>query len=452
MKSVITLVGRPNVGKSTLYNRLTRSRDALVDDQPGVTRDRMVGLGRMGEQQFWVVDTGGLDADDPTFAPLLAEQVEFALDESDAVVFLVDGRAPPTASDREIASRLRRWAGPVFLAVNKVEGFDPDVATADYFDLGLAAPPYAISATQGDGVRTLFEAVLAACEKKDAPDVLSELPESAHFAVIGRPNVGKSTLVNRLLGTRRMVVADHPGTTRDTVRVPFRDDEHEYVLVDTPGVRRRSKVENKLERFSVLKTLQALDQVQVAVLVTDAQAGISEQDARLAGIVETAGRGIVVVVNKWDGLSEHQRQRVRLDLARRLPCIEWAPVLYTSAKFGSGVGEVLPSIRRVHAGTKAELGTGRLNDALQRAQAHRSPPVVAGHRIKLKYAHQGGRNPPQIVIHGNSVAKVPDSYRRFLVNWFRREFGLIGTPVQIIFRSGENPYAGRGSGRRRRRH
>lgn len=452
MKPVITLVGRPNVGKSTLYNRLTRSRDALVDDQPGVTRDRMVGLGHMGDDSFWVVDTGGLDADDPTFAPLLAEQVDYALAESNAAILLVDGRAGPTASDREIAARLRRWEGPVYLAINKVEGMDRDVVSAEFFGLGLASPPYPISATQGNGVRVLLEAVLSDCHGVlgDTLDTAEAHP-GAHFAIIGRPNVGKSTLVNRLLGSERMIVADHPGTTRDSVRIPFRENDTDYVLVDTPGVRRRARINERLERFSVLKTLQTLESVEVVVLVLDAQSGIGEQDARLAGLAEAAGRAMVVVVNKWDGLEPHQRQRVRLDLERRLPLTAWSPVIYASAKFGSGVGDVLPAVQRVYQATMAELGTARLNNTLRRAQEHRPPPVVGGQRIKLKYAHQGGRNPPQVVIHGNSVTKVPESYRRYLVNRIRHDFGLAGTPVQVVFRSGDNPYAGRPSRRRRRR-
>lgn len=454
MKPIVTIVGRPNVGKSTLYNRLTRSRDALVDDNPGVTRDRMVGVGYMGARSFWVVDTGGLDADDPTFAPLLEEQVEHALTESDAVIFLVDGRSGPTASDEEIAARLRRWSGPVFLAVNKLEGMTGDVAVAEFFSLGLASTPFPVSATQGDGVRVLIEHVLEACSisttSADAEETTAE--PGAHFAVIGRPNVGKSTLVNRVLGEKRMIVADHPGTTRDTVRIPFRREQVDYVLVDTPGVRRRAKIDERLERVSVLKSLQTLEAVQVVVLVVDAQSGISEQDARLAGLAEAAGRAMVIVVNKWDGLEPHQRQRVRLDVERRLPMADWAPVIYTSATFGSGVGDLLPAVQRVYQATTAELGTARLNQTLRAAQEHRPPPLVGGQRIKLKYAHQGGRNPPQVVIHGNLVTKVPDSYRRYLANRIRQDFDLVGTPVQISFRSGVNPYAGRGRGRRRRGH
>jgi len=406
----------------------------------------MLGIGWMDDTSFWVIDTGGLDADDRTLAPLLAKQVEHALADADAVLFIVDGREGVTATDRDIAQRLRSFTGPVYVAVNKIEGLDGATLGAEFFELGMARPPHAISAKNGDGVRILIESMLAETAGRAEDPAMS--PAVPHFAVVGRPNVGKSTLVNRIVGEDRMIVSDLPGTTRDSVRVPIQHDGENFVLVDTAGVRRRSRTVDRIERFSVVKTLRSLDEVQVVILVVDAQAGISEQDARLAGIVEDTGRAIVLVVNKWDGLTPNARRRVKLDLDRKLPCSKWVPVLYCSAKFGSAVGDVMPAVRRVYASAMAELATPQLNTVLRDAVALRSPPRVGRRQIKLKYAHQGGRNPPQVIVHGSMVDRVPATYRRFLANCVREHFGLVGTPVWITFKAQDNPYAGRGRRRR----
>ncbi len=440
MRPVIAIVGRPNVGKSTLYNRLTRSREALVDDRPGVTRDRMFGLGRMGEQTFWVVDTGGLSLDGNDLTAATERQVDAALAECDAVIFVVDGREGPCAADYDIAARLRRRQVGVYLAANKTEGLDKELVAAEFYDLGLANGPYPISGRNGDGVRDLIERILD--ETRAAVHRDEELgSETPHVAVVGRPNVGKSTLVNRLLGEERMVVYDEPGTTRDSVRVPFRYQQEEYVLVDTAGVRRKTRIQDRIEKFSAMRTLRTLEQVHVAVLVLDARSGVTDQDARLAGTIRDSGRSMVIAVNKWDGLDARQRRWVRDEIHRKLAFLDDVPVLYISALHGSGVGTVMPAVRRAYESAVATLATSRLNAVLRSAVESVPPPMAGRRRIRLKYAHQGGKNPPLVVIHGNLVDRVPESYRRYLANSFRRGFGLTGTVVQIAFRTRENPYA-----------
>jgi GTP-binding protein len=438
---VIALVGRPNVGKSTLFNRLTRSRDALVADQPGLTRDRKYGVGRLGSQPYVVVDTGGIGDDRQGVDVLMEQQVQRAIGEADQVLFILDGREGLTAGDQVIAEGLRRTGKPVTLVVNKTESLDYDSISGDFFALGLGVP-VPIAAAHGRGVHGLINGVL---EKLPEPDPAAQLAADPgiQIAVIGRPNVGKSTLVNRLLGEERVVAFDQPGTTRDSIFIPFERDGSKYTLIDTAGVRRRARISEAVEKFSVIKALQSMEQANVVLLVLDAQQGISEQDAGLAGHVVESGRALVVVINKWDGLSGDQRDRVKSEMQRRLPFLDFADWRFVSALHGTGVGHLLAAVDAAYAAATSDLKTAELTEILEVAVAEHQPPMVNGRRIKLRYAHQGGRNPPIIVIHGNQTAKVPAAYQRYLVNRYRKVFDLRGTPLRIEFKTGENPYAGR---------
>ena len=441
MLPVIALVGRPNVGKSTLFNRLTRSREALVADYPGLTRDRKYGLGRLGDRPYLVVDTGGLGDEEAGVEALMARQAWQAVEEADAVLFLVDAREGLTAADEAIADRLRRSGKRVWLVVNKVDGLDAEVARGDFFGLGFGEPQ-PVAAAHGRGVARLAGAVLAQLPRvegvpEDRPD------EAIRIALIGRPNVGKSTLLNRILGEERVVAWDQPGTTRDTIEVPFERAGQPYVLMDTAGVRRRGRIGEAVEKYSVIKALQAMEASHVAILLIDAREGVVEQDATLAGLAAESGRAILLAVNKWDGLDADHKARVRADLDRRLPFLEFAERHFISALHGTGVGHLFDAVQRAWASARAHFSTPRLTELLQQAIAHHPPPLVRGRRIKLRYAHQGGRTPPVIVIHGNQTDKVPDAYRRYLANFFRERLGLTGTPLRIEFRGGENPYAGR---------
>ncbi|HWP94500.1 MAG TPA: ribosome biogenesis GTPase Der [Gammaproteobacteria bacterium] len=440
MMPVIVLLGRPNVGKSTLFNRLTRSRDALVADVPGLTRDRHYGYGRLGSRPYIVVDTGGLGGEDELGARM-ARQSWKAFEEADIAIFLTDGRAGLTPADREIAMQLRRAGKPVRLAVNKAEGLDPVLVGAEFHALGLGEP-HAISAAHGEGVEALIEGVLA-----ELPPTSEEPSPEPHggirVAVIGRPNVGKSTLINRLLGEERLIAYDEPGTTRDSIAVPFERDGRRYTLIDTAGVRRRSRVEDPIEKFSVIKTLQAIDAAEVVIAVLDAREGVAEQDASLLGLAIDRGRALVVAVNKWDGLTPDQRDNTRRLLDLKLPFLTFARVHFISALHGTGVGDLMRSVDEAQRAAMRELATPELTRVLEQAVTVHQPPLVRGRRIKLRYAHQGGRNPPVIVIHGNQTEAVPDTYRRYLENVFREAFNLYGTPVRIEFRTGRNPYEGR---------
>lgn len=439
MLSVIALVGRPNVGKSTLFNRLTRSRAALVANAPGLTRDRQYGLGEHGSRSHWVVDTGGLTQGIEGLDELVARQVDIALREADAIVFLVDGRAGLTAADEEIAERLRRTGKPLYLTVNKTEQLDRDAVVAEFHALGLGQP-YAISAAHDQGIDILMETVLG--DLPPPPEIgPGFLPEDAiRLAVVGRPNVGKSTLVNRWLGEERVLVYDAPGTTRDSVAVPFEKDGQPYVLIDTAGVRRRSRVSEVIEKFSVIKTLQAIEESQVVVMVLDARQGVGAQDATLLGHVLDSGRALVLAVNKWDNLGPETRSRVRRELERKLSFAGFAKVHFISALRGSGVMKVLGSVREAFGAACRRLSTPELTRILEGAVASHQPPLVHGHSIKLRYAHQGGQNPPLIVIHGNRTEHLPESYRRYLENVFRKSLSLWGTPVRIEFKRGGNPF------------
>jgi GTP-binding protein len=436
---VIALIGRPNVGKSTLFNALTHTRDALVADLPGVTRDRQYGISRRAEVPCIVVDTGGLVERPGALESLMVEQTERAIAEADRLIVLVDGRAGLTPQDQFVAQLARRSGKPTRLAVNKLEGFDEDLALADFHQLGLGAP-LAIAAAHDAGVLALMEATLEGLSAAAAPP----LEESGiKVAVIGRPNVGKSTLINRWLGEERLVAYDQPGTTRDAVTVPFERDGVRYTLIDTAGVRRRAKVEEALERFSVIKTLQAIESAHVVVAVMDAHEEVAEQDASLLGTALEEGRALVIAVNKWDHIPLEQRDLIRQQIEQRLAFADFAPLHFISARHGTGVGELLASVREVYAAAMRDMPTPELTRVLEAALESHQPPLVSGRRIKLRYAHQGGKNPPVIVIHGNQTEHVPDAYRRYLVNVYRKAFNLLGTPVRLAFRGDANPYAGK---------
>jgi GTP-binding protein len=442
MLPVIALIGRPNVGKSTLFNRLTRSRDALVADYPGLTRDRKFGFGKLGPIPYLVIDTGGVAGGEVGIEEHMAGQTVRALEEADAAIVMVDAREGLTAADEHVADLARRHAKRVWLAVNKAEGLDAAVASSEFHSLGIGAP-HAVSAAHGDHVSALIEAVLDEFEvEADEPEQEAD-DEELRIAVIGRPNVGKSTLVNRLLGEERLVVFDQPGTTRDSVAVPFERNDRKYVLIDTAGIRRRARVHEAIEKFSVIKALQAIEQAQVVIAVLDAHEGITEQDVSLLGLVLERGRALVVVTNKWDGLSAAERTHVRAELDRRLPFLDFAERITISALHGTAVGDLLPAVERACKAAMSDLSTTELTRELESAVTAHPPPLVRGRRIRLRYAHQGGRNPPVIVIHGNQTERVPEAYRRYLINRFRKAFKLRGTPVRLSFKTSENPYKGR---------
>ncbi|MCL1825114.1 MAG: ribosome biogenesis GTPase Der [Betaproteobacteria bacterium] len=438
MKPTIVLVGRPNVGKSTLFNRLTRSRDALVADLPGLTRDRHYGVGRMGERDYLVVDTAGFDpvAKDGVMFEM-ARQAEQAIAEADALLFLVDGRAGCTPHDEQIASYLRRANRPVHLVVNKAEGLDRTVAGVDFHALGLGEP-LPVSAAHGDGVRQLIDIVLAPFDQDEEEEETEE--GGPKVAIVGRPNVGKSTLVNALLGEDRVIAFDAPGTTRDAIAIPFERDGRQYTLIDTAGLRRRGKVFETVEKFSVIKTLQAIESANVAVLVLDAAQDISDQDARVAGFVLETGRALVVAVNKWDAVDNYRRERLKEDMARKLGFLSFARFHFISALKANGLGALLKSVNAAYGAAMSKLSTPRLTRALQTALARQAPPRAGTVRPKLRYAHQGGMNPPIIVIHGTSLESVPDTYVRYLERAFMETFKLQGTPLRIQFRTTHNPY------------
>jgi GTP-binding protein len=447
MLPVIALIGRPNVGKSTLFNRLTRSRDALVADFPGLTRDRQYGFGKVGPVPYLVVDTGGVAGGETDLSELTVQQTVRALKEADIAIVLVDGRSGLTAADERVAELARRHAETSWLVANKAEGMDPNMAALEFHGLGLGEP-VAISAAHGDRVSALMDEVLAPFVEPDAAPEADESRENRadqplRIAVIGRPNVGKSTLINRLLGEDRLVVYDQPGTTRDSIAVPFDRDGRSYVLVDTAGVRRKGKVFDTVEKFSVIKALQAMERAEVVLMVLDAQEGITEQDVSLTGLIVERGRALVVVANKWDGLDPDRRRQVREQIERRLPFLDFAERMTISALHGSGVGDLLPAAERAYSAAVRDLPTSDLTRELQNAIRAHEPPMVRGRRIRLRYAHQGGRNPPVIVIHGNQTESVPEAYRRYLINRFRKVFRLMGTPVRLAFKTSDNPFQGR---------
>ena len=434
MLPVVALVGRPNVGKSTLFNALTGTRDALVADVPGLTRDRKYGFGESTPWRFIVVDTGGLVEAPRGISELMARQTARAIEEADRVVFLVDGRDGLDPADRFVADVLRRSGKPVTVAVNKSEDLDSSVVSAEFHAFGFGEP-VAISAAHRQGIDGLLERALEGLPQAPA--------DAIRVCVIGRPNVGKSTLINRLVGEERVITFDEPGTTRDAVEVPFERDGQAFVLIDTAGVRRRSRVDETLEKWSVIKALQAIDDAHVVIGVLDARETVAEQDATLFGIVADRGRALVIAVNKWDHVAPAQREEIRDQAATRLRFLDFAPFHTISALHGSGVGGLMDAVRAAYAAAMREMPTPDLTRVLEAAMRQHQPPLVRGRRIRLRYAHQGGRNPPVIVVHGAQAERTPEDYRRYLVNCFREAFKLAGTPVRVDFRSEANPFAER---------
>jgi GTP-binding protein len=440
MLPVVVLVGRPNVGKSTLFNRLTGTRDAIVADMPGVTRDRQYGYGKLGPVPYVVVDTGGLVEQPSGIETPMRLQTERAIEEADVLVFLADARSGLTPQDHWVVRELRRSGKKVVLAVNKAEGLDPATAAADFHSLGLGEP-MAIASAHGDGCRELMSRVLEDFDPEVIAAESSPNDGRIRIAIIGRPNVGKSTLVNRLIGEERVIASDMPGTTRDSIFVPFARDEREFTLIDTAGVRRRGKIDDDVEKASVAKTLQAIDTAHVVIFVVDAHDSIGEQDANVLGLALQRGRALIIAVNKWDGIPMEQRDEIRRLLELKLDFVPYAPVHFISARHGTGVGELVAATIKAYDAAMTEIPTPKLTKTLERAMVQHQPPLVRGRRIKLRYAHQGGRNPPRIIVHGNQTVHVPEAYTRYLANVFRREFDLFASPVAIEYRTDSNPYA-----------
>ncbi|CAA0362353.1 GTP-binding protein Der [Alteromonas marina] len=458
MLPVVALVGRPNVGKSTLFNRLTNTRDALVADYPGLTRDRKYGQAKFEKRQFIVVDTGGITGDEEGIDAEMAQQSLLAIEEADVVLFLVDARAGMLPADQGIADHLRRINKKVFVVANKVDGIDGDSESAEFYSLGLGEIKQ-IAAAHGRGVSQLLQDALKPLET-DFPDmeIVDEEPEEEEdaetqrqrlqalpikLAIVGKPNVGKSTLTNRILGEERVVVFDMPGTTRDSVYIPMERDEREYILIDTAGVRKRRKISEAVEKFSIVKTLQAIEEANVVLLVIDAREGITDQDLSLLGFVLNSGRSLVVAVNKWDGLSTDVKDDIKREMDRRLGFIDFARIHFISALHGSGVGNLFESVQEAYMSATKRINTALLTQIMEMAQDDHQPPLVRGRRVKMKYAHAGGYNPPVIVIHGNQVDDLPSSYKRFLMNYFRKALEIMGTPIKIEFREGNNPFEGK---------
>ncbi len=464
MLPVVALVGRPNVGKSTLFNRLTRTRDALVADFPGLTRDRKYGQANYDGYQFIVIDTAGVHGDEEGIDAEMAEQSLRAIDEADVVMFMVDAREGITAADMGIAQHLRKINKKAYIVANKIDGIDANAAQADFYELGLGEV-YGIAAAHGRGVEQLlqrcFDPLLETYP--DIAVVEPELDENGQpigsealehdqidydklplkLAIVGRPNVGKSTLTNRILGEERVVVFDMPGTTRDSIYIPMERDGREYILIDTAGVRRRGRIDETVEKFSVIKTLQAIEDANVVISVIDAHETVSDQDLNLIGFALNAGRSIVIAVNKWDGLSNDHREEIKRELDRRLGFVDFARVHFISALHGSGVGNLFGSVLEAYASASARVGTSKLTRIMEAAVEDHQPPLVSGRRVKLKYAHAGGYNPPRVIVHGNQVDRLPNSYKRYLMNYFRKSLEIMGTPIKIEFRESENPFAGK---------
>ncbi len=485
MLPVVALVGRPNVGKSTLFNRLTRTRDALVADFPGLTRDRKYGQANYDGYQFIVIDTAGVHGEEVGIDAEMAAQSMRAIDEADVVLFMVDAREGVTAADKNIAEHLRRVNKTAYVVANKIDGIDADAARADFYELGLG-DVYGIAAAHGRGVEQLLKSCFSPL-LESYPEVLTQQaaaatpvthddegnvidadgniidaegqvigqaashPDAAidyeslplKLAIVGRPNVGKSTLTNRILGEERVVVYDLPGTTRDSIYIPMERDGREYILIDTAGVRRRGRIDETIEKFSVIKTLQAIEDANVVIVVIDARETISDQDLNLIGFAINAGRSIVIAVNKWDGLSQDHRDEIKRELDRRLGFVDFARVHFISALHGSGVGNLFESVLEAYASATARVGTAKLTRILEAAVDDHQPPLVSGRRVKLKYAHAGGYNPPRVIVHGNQVDALPGSYKRYLTNYFRKSLGVMGTPIKVEFRESVNPYAGK---------
>ncbi|WP_387465833.1 ribosome biogenesis GTPase Der [Photorhabdus sp. RM323S] len=470
MTPVVALVGRPNVGKSTLFNRLTRTRDALVADFPGLTRDRKYGRAEVEGQEFIIIDTGGIDGTEDGVETHMAAQSLMAIEEADIVLFMVDARAGLMPADHAIAKHLRSREKATFLVANKTDGIDIDTSVAEFYSLGLG-DIYSIAASHGRGVTQLIERALLPFSGKDKEEEVELTEEEANaaywaeqerneaemveeeeedfdpltlplkLAIVGRPNVGKSTLTNRILGEQRVVVYDMPGTTRDSIYIPMERDGREYILIDTAGVRKRGKVTETVEKFSVIKTLQAIEDANVVLLVIDAREGVSDQDLSLLGFILNSGRSLVIAVNKWDGMSQEDREQVKEMLDYRLGFVDFARVHFISALHGSGVGNLFDSILEAYDCATRRVNTALLTRIMRMAEEDHQPPMIRGRRVKMKYAHAGGYNPPIVVIHGNQVADLPDAYKRYLMNYFRRSLKVMGTPIRIQFKEGANPFA-----------
>lgn len=435
MLPVIVILGRPNVGKSSLFNYLTKSRDALVVDQPGVTRDRQYGHGEFDENSFIVVDTGGIGEDDDEIDLLTKTQADQAIAEADVVLFMVDARVGLTAADQGIFQQCREAQKKLFVVANKTDGLDEQVAIADFYQLGIDAI-HPVSVSHNRGLRNLLEAMFAIIPPAESAPEASGIK----FAIIGRPNVGKSTLVNRILGEERVITLDEPGTTRDSIFIPFERRDNAYTVIDTAGVRRRKNISEVVEKFSVVKTLKAINEANVIVILLDAQLEISNQDLSLLGFALNEGRAIVIAINKWDGLDNDQREWIKKEVDRKFNFIDFARVHFISALHGTGVGDLFKSIDEAYASATKQLSTPEVNRALESAIKTHPTPLAKGRRVKLRYAHVGGHNPPTIVIHGNSLDNLPGSYKRYLMNYFRKTFELMGTPIRLRFEQGENPY------------
>ena len=442
MLPVVAIVGRPNVGKSTLFNALTRTRDALVADVPGVTRDRQYGISRVGSSPCLLVDTGGLVSNAEGIDYLTAKQVHQAIEESELVLFIVSARDGLTAEDQEIASLLRRAAKPVLMVANKIDGVEVDMALADFASLGMG-DLLPVTATHRRGLDAMMKAVDAILPERAEPEDLAQDSDRLKLAIIGRPNVGKSTLVNRLLGEERVMAFDQPGTTRDTISTMLERDGQEYELIDTAGVRRRSKISEAIEKFSTIKALQAIERAHVVVLMLDAREGLTDQDTTLLGHVLEQGRALVIALNKWDGLDPDHRKQVKSELDRRLQYVTWAQRVSLSALHGSGIQELMRAVKQAWRSALTDFSTPELTRVLKDAFEAHQPPMKLGRTAKLRYAHSGGKLPPRIVIHGSRTDTIPDSYRRYLANKFISHFKLKGTPLVIIFRDSDNPYKDR---------
>jgi len=449
MKPVFALVGRPNVGKSTLFNRLTKSRDALVADYPGLTRDRKYGQGVLGddERSYLVIDTGGLSGEEAGIDEYMANQTWLAVDEANTVLFMVDGREGLTSADQLVADRLRRAGKDVYLVVNKTDAVDPEQAKSEFYQLGFK-DVFAIAAAHGRGVTQMINSLLENFPiDEDEEELPDEYADSIRIAFVGRPNVGKSTLINRIMGEERVVAFDKPGTTRDSIYVPYERDGQKYTLIDTAGVRRRGKVKEAIETFSIIKTLSAIENAHVVIMLLDAHESITDQDAHLLGLILDAGRSLVVAINKWDGLDEYQREQIKTKLEVKLPFLDFADKHFISALHGTGVGHLYKSVHEAYDSAMLDVSTSRMTRILQTALDAHAPPMIAGRRIKLRYAHQGGNNPFRVIIHGNQTKRIPGSYKRYLMNYFRNTLNLKGTQVRLEFKTGDNPFEGRGDKR-----
>ncbi len=443
MSAIIAIVGRPNVGKSTLFNRITHSRNALVADRPGVTRDRQYAYVHHDERSFILIDTGGLDQEQKgagNISALVSEQALRAIEEADAVLWLMDGRSGLTSADEILAKQLRPLCPRLYPVVNKTEGLDLAIVCAEFHALGVGQP-LAISAERGDGVAALLDEILADLPEAAADPVVEE--DGLRVGIIGRPNVGKSTLVNRMLGEDRMLTFNEPGTTRDSVAIPFERRGHRYVLIDTAGVRRRARITDQVEKYSVIKTLKAVDRAQIIVLVIDAHEALTDQDLNLTGIAVDSGKSLIIAVNKWDGLDGDQKNTIRSQLDRKLSFVSYACIHFISALHGTGVGKLFELIDKIGKSQATRVKSSRVTDILHEVILAHPPPLVRGRRIKLRYAHVGGHDPLRIIVHGNQTAHVPDNYQRYLSNKIRQRLKLLGTPVVIEFKHSENPYKGR---------